>query len=49
MSRYYVPTNLDDDPEGIIRDRFFPFIEGIVETAVELTDTQDDAYGIAMA
>lgn len=43
MSRYFIPTEHDEDPQGIILNRWFLFIESVVERAIELADPQDDA------
>lgn len=49
MSRYFIPTDHDADPHGIILNRFFPFIEDLVERAIERADPQDGAEDIVTA
>jgi hypothetical protein len=42
MARHFIPTGHNADPHHtIVSNQFFPFIEGVVETVIELADPQD--------
>lgn len=42
MARHFIPTDYNADPQRIIvSNNFFPFIEDVVESAIELADPQD--------
>jgi hypothetical protein len=42
MARHFIPTGHNADPHRIIvSNSFFPFIENVVESAIELADPQD--------
>lgn len=43
MSGYFVPTEHDADPQGIILSRFFTFIHGVAEQAIRRADPQEGA------
>lgn len=49
MSRYFIPTDHDAVPQRIILNRFFPFVEDLVERAIERADPQDGAEDIVTA